>query len=116
MLHLLRVEFHELEADGADRTPAAQAMHPGERVADTRLQRGWQPASTTTPIEKPWLAIAGVALVEARVRLVTAMGELRRPHHLPTRIVDHGEARGLAAWVDLEPQRLRLLGRFTFLE
>ena len=40
ILHLLRVEFHELEADGADWTPALQAIHPGERVADARLQRG----------------------------------------------------------------------------
>jgi hypothetical protein len=61
-------------------------------------------------------AAAGAALIEAGCHLFAPMRELRRPHHLPGRIVDHREARGLAAGVDLEPQWLRLLGWFTFLE
>ena len=87
---------------------------------------GWQPASTTTPIEKAWLAIAGVtlaaaatthpALVEARFHLLTAMGQFRRPHHLAGRLVHHRHSCGFAARIDLEPQRVRLLCLFTFPE
>jgi hypothetical protein len=113
-------------SESADLTPAAQAVHPGERVAEARLQRGGQPASATTAVEEPRGAIAGVtlaatatthpALIEARFHLLTAMGQFRRPHHLPGRIVEEGQPRRLAAGVDLEPHRLRLLSRFTFLE
>src|SRR5262249_15503525 len=124
MLHLLRVEFDQFKAERADRTPAAYPLHPGERVAEARFQRRRQPASATTAVEKPWLAIADVplaagtatspALIQPGFPLLAAVGELGRPHRLPGRIVDHGQASGLTAWVDLEPQRLRLLCLFTF--
>jgi len=36
------------------------------------------------------------------------MGDLRRPHDLPRRVIDDGNARGLAAGIKLHPQGLRL--------
>jgi hypothetical protein len=72
-----------------------------------------QPAVTTASIEEPWRARAGVALAAAAAapaplgepgcHLLAAMGELGGPHHLPTHIVDHRQARGLAARVELDP-------------
>src|SRR5262245_1174009 len=98
ILQELGIEFDQFKRERVDRTPAAYPRHPGERVADTRLQRGRQPATPPTTIEKPWLAIAGVAgatgaaagaaLIQPGFDLLAAVGELGGPHDLPTHVVD----------------------------
>ena len=59
----------------------------------------------------PWMAPAAVLRLQKPVARTAS-----RPHHLPGRIVDHRQASGLAARVDLEPQRRWLLCLLTFPE
>jgi hypothetical protein len=101
-----------------------QTLNPRQHIADPALKRRWQPTTAPSSIEEARRAIAGVALaagtatspalIESSFHLLAPMREIGGPHHLPCRIVDHGQPRGLAARIDLHPEWRGLLGSLAF--
>src|SRR5216683_1942609 len=114
----LQIEADQLLADSHDRGNAAQPFNPGHDVADSALQ-GWRkPVLSPSPVEKPWLTIAGFALssasshcpalVQGYLHLRAAMLQMGRKDHLAAHIIDQGDASNLAPWINLDPQGISL--------
>jgi hypothetical protein len=55
-------------------------------------------------------------LVQGALDLSPPVAHFRRPHDLSARIVDQGEAGGLATWIDLDAQLLKLRSLHRTLE
>src|SRR5216683_670067 len=111
----LQIEADQLLADSHDRGNAAQPFNPGHDVADSALQ-GWRkPVLSPSPVEKPWLTIARLALssatphppalVQGFLDLRPPMLQVRSKNHFPTGIIDQGDACDLASRINLESQR-----------
>src|SRR5579859_2396124 len=50
----------------------------------------------------------GSTVIQALLDLLPPMGQFCCPHHLPGRIIDQSQPCRLGAWIDLDPQRLKV--------
>ncbi len=121
VLTQLRVEAHQLGADGRDWHHAQQPSDPGERRIDPMLERRGQPALGPPPVEEAGLAVAGLALSPTAAAGppteqgvadgLSSVGQLARPDDAPGRastelaevFSHHRDPGGLAARVELQP-------------
>ena len=114
ILHLVLVEFDEFQADGPDGAQAQQPPDPGQDVGHPAFQRGRKPPGFPSSIVEPGFSVAGFplssaptngpSLVQCLFDNLPSMGQFCGENNLSCRLIEQGDARSLAARIDLEPE------------
>jgi hypothetical protein len=118
VLDQLCVEADKFLGDGSRRSQGPELVYDRKRGIDAMLERWWQPAFFPAAVVEARSAVAQVGrtapaakrrpLLQFRLDLFAAVLEFDQLHNFGSwsSLPDQCHARGLAAWVDLEGERL----------